>query len=68
MGNIIEDVVDESAKYKVGKRYRTEDEMYFVVKKINKNGTIKVYDEDVDKTYDVEVSDLELHHPVAIKT
>ena len=57
----------ESTKYKVGKRYRTEDEMYFTVKKIHKDGTILVYDEDIDKEYDVEISDLELLHPVELK-
>ena len=59
--------VVEATTYKVGKRYKTEDDMYFTVKKIHKDGTILVHDEDVDKEYDVEVSDLELLHPVEIK-
>ena len=54
-------------KYKVGKRYRTDDNMYFVVKKINKDGTIRVFDEDVEKEYNVEVSDLETLDPVEVK-
>ena len=54
-------------KYKVGKRYRTDDNMYFVVKKVNKDGTLRVYDEDVEKEYDVEVSDVELLNPTEVK-
>ncbi len=61
-----ESVIKESA-YKVGKRYKTEDGMFFVVKKINKDGSIKVYDEDVEKTYDCELSDLELLNAVPVK-
>lgn len=59
--------VSEAMKYQKGKRYKTDDGMYFVVKKINKDGTIKVYDEDVNKEYDCEVSDLELLHPELVK-
>ena len=62
----IHEGIDEGY-YKVGKRYRTSDNMYFVVKKINKDGTIKVYDEDLGKSYDAEVSDLELLDPVMVK-
>lgn len=53
--------------YKVGKRYKTDDGMFFVVKKINRDGSIRVYDEDVEKEYDCEKSDLELLNPIMVK-
>lgn len=59
--------VSEGVGYKKGKRYKTDDGMFFVVKKINKDGTIRVYDEDVEKEYDYELSDLELLHPTLVK-
>lgn len=53
--------------YKKGKRYKTEDEMYFVVKKVNSDGTLLIYDEDVEKEYKAEISDIELLNPTMVK-
>ena len=60
-------VPTNESTYKPGQRYMTVDRMYFTVKKINKDGTIYIYDEDLDKVYNVELSDLELLHPTLVK-
>ena len=64
--SVSEDSVNEAAKYRVGKKFTSPD-MDFEVKKINKNGTINIWVEQDNKSYDVEISDLELLRPVEVK-
>lgn len=60
-------VIVACSMYKPRRRYRTDDGMYFVVRKINKDETIRVYDEDVEREYNVTLSDLELLNPEEVK-
>lgn len=64
--SVSEDSVNEASKYRVGKKFTSPD-MDFEVKKINKNGTINIWVEQDNKSYDVEISDLELLRPVEVK-
>ena len=64
--NDTKDKIEEGCKYCKGKRYVTDDNMYFTIKNI-KGNKVTVYDEDVDKTYDVEVKDLDTLNPTEIK-